>query len=101
TFIVVSDSGASKVEKEFNPNVMLAKKGWLASDGQGRIVSWRAVAQTFGGFPSPFAKGPKDEEVGAETEAFFTQTAHKPGNPKLPKTASATATQPSAERRAR
>src|SRR5262249_30155603 len=49
TFIVVSDSGASKVEKEFNPNVMLAKKGWLASDGQGRIVSWRVVAPDYGG----------------------------------------------------
>src|SRR5262249_61356213 len=53
TFILVSDSGASKVEKEFNPNVLLAKKGWLASDVHGRITSWRAVAQSLGGSPAP------------------------------------------------
>src|SRR5262249_58178376 len=49
TFILVSDSGASKVEKEFNPNVLLSKKDWLTSDGHGRITSWRAVARSFGG----------------------------------------------------
>src|SRR5215468_546096 len=81
TFIVVSDSGASKVEKEFNPNVMLAKKGWLASDGQGRIVSWRAVAQPFGGSAAIFAKDPKDEEFGHELEAFFKLQADKPDSP--------------------
>ena len=81
TFIVVSDSGASKIEKEFNPNVMLAKKGWLSSDVQGRIVSWRAVAQTFGGSAAIFAKDPKDEDFGRELEAFFKQQADKPDSP--------------------
>jgi predicted AlkP superfamily pyrophosphatase or phosphodiesterase len=81
TFILVSDSGASKIEKEFNPNVLLAKKGWLASDGQGRIVSWRAVAQTFGGSAAVFAKDPKDEDFGREIEAFFKQQADKPDSP--------------------
>ena len=81
TFILVSDSGASKIEKEFNPNVMLAKKGWLTSDGHGRIVSWRAVAQPFGGSAAIFVKDPKDEDFGRELEAFFKQQADKPDSP--------------------
>jgi len=81
TFILVSDSGASKVEKEFNPNVLLAKKGWLASDGQGRITSWRAVAQSFSGSAAVFVKDPKDEDFVNEVETFFTQQAEKPDSP--------------------
>jgi predicted AlkP superfamily pyrophosphatase or phosphodiesterase len=81
TFILVSDSGASKVEKEFNPNVLLAKKGWLASDGHGRITSWRAVAQSFGGSAAIFVRDPKDEDFIHEVETFFTQQAEKPDSP--------------------
>ncbi|HEV2663380.1 MAG TPA: alkaline phosphatase family protein [Blastocatellia bacterium] len=81
TFILVSDSGASKVEKEFNPNVLLAKKGWLASDGQGRVTSWQAVAQSFGGSAAVFVKDPKDEDFIREVETFFNQQAEKPDSP--------------------
>jgi predicted AlkP superfamily pyrophosphatase or phosphodiesterase len=81
TFILVSDSGASKVEKEFSPNVLLAKKKWLVSDGQGRITSWRAVAQSFGGSAAVFVKDPKDEDFIREVEAFFTQQAEKTDSP--------------------
>lgn len=81
TFILVSDSGASKIEKEYNPNVLLAKKGWLVTDGQGRIVSWRAVAQPFGGSAAVFAKDPKDEDFVRELETFFKQQADKPDSP--------------------
>ena len=81
TFILASDSGASKVEKQFNPNVLLAKKGWLASDDQGRITSWRAVAQSFGGSAAVFVKDPKDEDFIKEVETFFNQQAEKPDSP--------------------
>ncbi|HEU0177258.1 MAG TPA: ectonucleotide pyrophosphatase/phosphodiesterase [Blastocatellia bacterium] len=81
TFIIVSDSGASKVEKEYNPNVLLAKKGWLASDGRGQITSWRAVAQSFGGSAAVFVKDPKDEDFIHEVETFFAQQAEKPDSP--------------------
>jgi predicted AlkP superfamily pyrophosphatase or phosphodiesterase len=81
TFILVSDSGSSKIEKEFNPNVLLAKKGWLTSDGQGRVTSWLAVAQSFGGSAAVFVKDPKDEKFIREVETFFTQQAEKPDSP--------------------
>jgi predicted AlkP superfamily pyrophosphatase or phosphodiesterase len=81
TFILVSDSGASKVEKEFSPNVLLAKKKWLVSDSQGNITSWRAVAQSFGGSAAIFVKDPKDEDFIRELETFFTQQAGKADSP--------------------
>ncbi|MGH9753746.1 MAG: alkaline phosphatase family protein, partial [Blastocatellia bacterium] len=81
TFILVSDSGASRVEKEFNPNVLLAKKKWLVSDGQGRITSWRAVAQSFGGSAAVFVKDPKDEGFIREVETFFIEQAGKTDSP--------------------
>ncbi len=81
TFILVSDSGASKVEKVFSPNVLLAKKKWLVSDGQGRITSWRAVAQSYGGSAAVFVKDPKDEDFIREVETFFTQQAEKTDSP--------------------
>jgi predicted AlkP superfamily pyrophosphatase or phosphodiesterase len=81
TFILVSDSGASKVEKEFNPNALLAKKGWLSSDGHGRITSWKAAAQSFGGSAAIFVKDPKDEKFIQEIETFFNQQAEKADSP--------------------
>ena len=81
TFIVVSDYGAAKVEREFNPNVVLAKKGWLTSDAQGRIVSWRAVAQTFGGSAAIFVRNPQDENFVREVEDLFRQQYEKPDSP--------------------
>jgi predicted AlkP superfamily pyrophosphatase or phosphodiesterase len=81
TFILVSDSGASRVEKEFNPNVLLMKKKWLVSNGPGRIASWKAVAQSFGGSAAIFVKDPKDEDFIREVETFFTQLAEKPDGP--------------------
>jgi predicted AlkP superfamily pyrophosphatase or phosphodiesterase len=81
TFIVVSDHGAAKVEREFSPNLALAKKGWLTSNSQGQIVSWRAVAQTFGGSAAIFVRNPQDEAFTREVEDFFRQQYEKPDSP--------------------
>jgi predicted AlkP superfamily pyrophosphatase or phosphodiesterase len=81
SFIVISDSGMARVEKEFKPNVILAKKGWLISDSQGRIASWQAVAQSFGGSAAIFVRDPQDEILVREVEEFFNQQAEKPDSP--------------------
>lgn len=81
SFIVVSDSGAARVEKEFNPNVILAKKGWLTSDSQGRIVSWQAIAQSFGGSAAIFVRESQDEKFVRKVEEFFNRQAEKPDSP--------------------
>jgi predicted AlkP superfamily pyrophosphatase or phosphodiesterase len=81
TFLLVADSGAAKVEKEYSPNVLLAKKGWLKTDAQGRVVSWQAVIQSFEGSAAVYIKDPKDEDFAREVEAFFHEQAGKPDSP--------------------
>jgi predicted AlkP superfamily pyrophosphatase or phosphodiesterase len=81
TFILVSDSGVAKVEKEYSPNVLLAKKGWLTTDAQGKIVSWQAAVQSLGGSAAVFVKDPQDEKLAREVEAFFHEQAEKPDSP--------------------
>ncbi len=72
TFLILSDHGASKVEREFRPNALLAKKGFLTTDSQGNVKSWKAVAQSFGGSAAIFLKNPQDETLRHEMETLFT-----------------------------
>ncbi len=81
TLILVSDYGWMKIENIFNPNVVLAKKGWLTVDSQGQIASWRAVAQTFGGSSAIFVKNPQDEKTMGEIEKVFIEYHQKPESP--------------------
>jgi predicted AlkP superfamily pyrophosphatase or phosphodiesterase len=81
TFILVSDSGAARVEREFRPNVALARKGFLEVGDNGRIVSWRAVAQGFGGSAAIFLRDPQEEGLAREVEAVFREQFEKPDSP--------------------
>ncbi len=78
SFFILSDYGAAKVEREFRPNVVLARKGWLTPNGRGQIASWRAVAQTFGGSAAIFVRNPRDETFVRELEALFDEHYQKP-----------------------
>ena len=71
TFLIVSDHGAIKVEQEFRPNVLLAKKGFLTVGEQGSIASWQAVAVSFGGSAAIFLKNPQDETTAKAVEELF------------------------------
>ncbi len=77
TFLILSDHGASKVEREFRPNALLAKKGFLTADSQGNVKSWKAVAQSFGGSAGIFMKNPQDETLARELETLFTELQEK------------------------
>jgi predicted AlkP superfamily pyrophosphatase or phosphodiesterase len=81
TFLIVSDHGASKVEREFRPNVLLAKKSFLTTDGQGTVKSWRAVAQSFGGSAAIFLKNPQDQIAAQEVEKLFRELEEDSDNP--------------------
>lgn len=80
-FFIVSDHGFMKVEREFHPNVVLAKKGLLTVDAKGKITSWRAAAQSFGGSAAIIVKDPKDEKTAKEAEEAFTETFKQPDSP--------------------
>ncbi len=77
TFLILSDHGASKIEREFRPNALLAKKGFLTTDSQGNVKSWKAIAQSFGGSAAIFLKNPQDETLRQEVETLFTELQEK------------------------
>ncbi len=81
TLIIASDSSRASVEREFRPNVILAKKGFLTVDGQGGINSWRAICQVSGGSAAVFIKNGQDEKVVAEVEKAFREIHEKPESP--------------------
>lgn len=81
TFFVLADSGATSVEREFRPNVLLARKGFLTADAQGRVTSWRVVAQTFGGAAAIFVKQPQDEATVRAVEKLFNDLAGESDSP--------------------
>jgi predicted AlkP superfamily pyrophosphatase or phosphodiesterase len=81
TIFIISDFGLMRVEKTFNPNVVLAKKGWLETGGKGRITSWRAVAQTFGGSAAIFLRNPQDKKSISEIQEVFDEIHKKPDSP--------------------
>ncbi|HKX29706.1 MAG TPA: alkaline phosphatase family protein [Blastocatellia bacterium] len=81
TIFIASDYGLMKVERAFKPNVLLAKNGWLETGGNGRIIAWRAVAQTFGGSAAIFVKNHQDEKTIEEVEKLFTKCHEKPDSP--------------------
>lgn len=79
--LIVSDHGFMKVEQEFHPNVVLAKKGLLTVDAQGKITSWRAVAQAYGGSAAIIVKDQKDEKTAREAEEAFTEIFKQSDSP--------------------
>lgn len=81
TFLVASDHGSSKVEREFRPNVLLEKSGFLTSDGKGNIKSWRAVTQSFGGSAAIFIENPQDEKLAGQIKRLFDQLDRDSDNP--------------------
>ncbi len=81
TFLIVSDHGASKVDREFRPNVLLAKKGFLTTDSQGNVKDWRAIAQSFGGSAAVFLRNPQDESTAREAEKLFAELDAESENP--------------------
>ncbi len=81
TWILLSDYGVSKVEQEFRPNVVLKRTGLLSPGENHKIVSWRAMAQTYGGSAAIYVRNPKDEKFVQEIEALFQEQHLRPDSP--------------------
>ncbi len=81
TLIIASDRGYLKTEQSFNPNVLLAKKGFLSTDGDGKISSWRAIAQSFGGSAAIFINPAQDEQLAGQVFKIFNDYYQKADSP--------------------
>lgn len=78
TFFITSDSGRADIENEFNPNIILAKKGWLNVDEQGNVSAWRAVAVPLEGAAAVFVKNQGDEKA---VDLLFREIHQNPDSP--------------------
>lgn len=81
TFLIVSDHGSSEIEREFRPNALLARKGFLKTGESGNVKSWRAVVQSFDGSAAVFLKNPQDETAAREVEKVFVELEKDSDNP--------------------
>ena len=81
TFLVVSSHGFAKVEQEFRPNVILAKKGFLTLDAKGIITNWIAAVRSSGGAAAVYLKDPKNEETAKELENLFVEVQKQDASP--------------------
>ncbi len=81
TFLLVSSHGYAKVEQEFCPNVILARKGFLTLDGAGNITSWIAATHASGGAAAIYLQEQHNEETGKALEEIFAEIHKKEGSP--------------------
>ncbi|MFN7927285.1 MAG: ectonucleotide pyrophosphatase/phosphodiesterase [Blastocatellia bacterium] len=81
TLLVVSSHGYAKVQQEFRPNVILAKKGWLTLDGKGNVAEWKAIARSFGGAAAVYLKDAKNEAAVKEVESLFEEVHKSEASP--------------------
>jgi len=81
TVLIVTDAGREAVEREFRPNVILARNKFLSAGHDGRIEQWRAVCQAFGGSAGVRLADPRDEKLIAELVKVFTEASEKPQSP--------------------
>jgi predicted AlkP superfamily pyrophosphatase or phosphodiesterase len=81
TFLIVAPYGSARVENEFSPNVVLAAKKLLTTDGQGRITAWQAIAQPLGGAAAIMVRNQNDDRIISAVEAAFREYYEKPHSP--------------------
>ena len=81
TFLLVSSHGYAKVEQQFRPNLLLARKGFLTTDATGNITSWIAVTRSSGGAAAIYLQDQHNEETVKALEEIFTEIHKKDGSP--------------------
>ncbi len=81
TFLLVSSHGYAKVEQEFRPNLILARKGFLTLDVSGNITSWIAATHSSGGAAAIYLQDQHNEEMVKVLEEIFAEIHKKEGSP--------------------
>ena len=81
TFVIVSDHGFAKVEKRFEPNVVLAKEKLIDVDASGKVTDWKAAAWISGGSCAIVLKNADDKETEKRVAQVFRGLASGNGAP--------------------
>lgn len=72
---VVSDHGTLDNTHNISPNVLLKEAGLIETDGQGKVVSWKAFSQRAGGTAEIRLADPEDEEAKTALKAVMDRLA--------------------------
>ncbi|MBI3951911.1 MAG: alkaline phosphatase family protein [Acidobacteria bacterium] len=81
TVAVVSDHGFMRVDKEFNPSVLLVREGLIRLNERGRVVSWEAALHNSGGSAAVYLKKSQDQAVYERVRALFETYTKGPEAP--------------------
>ena len=81
TFVLVSSHGYARVEQEFRPNMILARKGFLTVDANGNINSWIAATRTSGGAAAIYLQDQNNQETAKSLEEIFAEIHQKDASP--------------------
>lgn len=81
TFFIVSSHGFAKIEHEFKPNVILAKKGFITLGAKGKIINWTATTYSSGGTAAVYLKDAKNEGAAKEVEKIFLEIHNQEASP--------------------
>ncbi len=72
---VVSDHGTLDNTHNISPNVLLKEAGLIETDGQGKVVSWKAFSQRAGGTAEIRLADPTDEKAAAALKSVMDRLA--------------------------
>lgn len=81
TWVIVSDHGFMKVEKEYHPGLALAKEGLITVSKEGKLTDWQAMFHGTGGSTAIYLKNSKDTELEKRVVALFEAIANQPNSP--------------------
>jgi predicted AlkP superfamily pyrophosphatase or phosphodiesterase len=81
TVAVVSDHGFMRVDKQFNPGVLLVQAGLIRLDERGHVVSWKAAIHPNGGSAAVYLKNPEDKLTLTRVKRLFERYTKGPNAP--------------------
>jgi len=80
SFIIVSDHGFMKIEKQFNPGVALSEAGLIKIEN-GKVVDWKATVWTSGGSAAIVLRDEEDKETANQVTEIFNRLANASRSP--------------------
>ena len=75
--VLLSDHGQINITRTVSPNVYLKDKGYVSTDSDGRITSWRAYVQSAGASAHVYLDDPADKKLYEQIYSLLTAMANE------------------------
>jgi predicted AlkP superfamily pyrophosphatase or phosphodiesterase len=80
-FVVVSDHGFARIDRTFEPNVVLAREGLISLGADGVAHDWKAASWPAGGSCAIVLRSPSDAGTAAKVEEIFRRVLRQTPSP--------------------